>query len=95
MSHCLSTLFITPPSNLSKSDPAESRSIQLAQSCRGATPRSVKVWTRLPVLPRFFMLLLLLFDKPCRLPAVAADVHRLLRIMNMRPASLQCSTCYP
>ena len=46
------------------------------------------------MLPRFFTLLLLLLDKPCRLPAVAADVDRLLRLMSGRPASLQCSACY-
>ena len=48
-----------------------------------------RVWTRSAVLHCFFTLLLLLLDKPCRLPAVAADVDRLLRLMSRRPASLQ------
>ena len=43
----------------------------------------------LPVLPGFFTLLLLLLDQSCWLPAVAADVDRLLRLMSRRPASFQ------
>ena len=65
-----------------------------SSSCRGPNPPSIKVWTLLPVLLRFFTLLLLLLDQSCWLPAVAADVDRLLRLMSRRPASLQCSACY-
>ena len=86
LSHCLSTLFII---RLSKCDPRRAVSSSSSSRVGDKLSRSVKEWTRLPVLPRFFTLLLLLLDKPCKLPAVVADVDRLLRPMSRRPASLQ------
>ena len=91
LSHCLSSLIY----HAALANAIRRELFHLArQSCRGPTPRSVRARTRLPVLPRFFTLLLLVLDKPCRLHAVAADVDRLLRLMGRRPASPQCSACY-
>ena len=93
-SSCRTVCLLCSIRRLSKSDPQRAVSRSLSSRVGGPTPPSVKVWTLVPGLPRFFTLLLLLRDQSCWLPAVAAEVDRLLRLMSRRPASLQCSACY-